>query len=200
MRFGRLLVVSECGGRVVLCQCDCGTTKRIRKIRLTVTVGPTRSCGCLRVDANRKRLSTHGQSCSKGEHRREYRSWRMMLNRCLNPNATGFNNYGGRGITVCERWRKFENFLADMGPRPAGKSIDRYPDNDGNYEPGNCRWATRQEQNLNTRTTKNAARYGGFTIRELAQRCGKSIATLRHRLKSGMSIDEAISRTVGRGA
>jgi hypothetical protein len=78
-----------------------------------------------------------------------------MIARCSNPNHIGYKRYGGRGITVCERWKGehgFENFLADMGERPRGKSLDRYPDNDGNYEPGNCRWATLPEQNSNQRT------------------------------------------------
>jgi hypothetical protein len=72
-----------------------------------------------------------------------------MLSRCTNPKATGYENYGGRGITVCSRWWSFENFLRDMGPRPEGLTLDRYPNNDGNYEPGNCRWATPKEQGEN---------------------------------------------------
>jgi hypothetical protein len=78
-----------------------------------------------------------------------------MHQRCNNPNNHAFDRYGGRGITVCDRWRSFENFLADMGERPPGMSIDRWPDNDGNYEPGNCRWATSREQRLNQRRQRS---------------------------------------------
>jgi hypothetical protein len=78
-----------------------------------------------------------------------YNSYRGMLNRCRYPNATGYKSYGGKGITVCERWQRFENFLQDMGVRPEGKSIDRHPNPAGNYEPGNCRWATPKEQQQN---------------------------------------------------
>jgi hypothetical protein len=81
-----------------------------------------------------------------------YRSWHGMRQRCSDPKQENYKYYGGRGITVCDRWQSFENFLADMGERPEGTSIDRYPDNDGNYEPGNCRWATRSQQQHNKRT------------------------------------------------
>jgi hypothetical protein len=77
----------------------------------------------------------------------------MMIARCTNPNQTGFAKYyGGRGVTVCERWSQFENFLADMGPRPRGKTLDRFPNPDGNYEPSNCRWATPRQQRENQRS------------------------------------------------
>ena len=82
-----------------------------------------------------------------------YKSWEGMRTRCNNPNAEKFHHYGGRGITVCERWNSYANFLADMGPRPEGRSLDRV-NNDGNYEPENCRWATAQEQRANRRDSQ----------------------------------------------
>lgn len=123
-----------------------------------------------------------------------------MLERCLNPNNRLYPEYGGRGISICERWMIFENFLADMGLRPKGTTIDRFPNNDGDYEPGNCRWATPKEQARNTRVTLFVELAGEeISLRELAETIGIKYGTMYHRVViSGWSIDQAIQKKDGR--
>jgi len=131
---------------------------------------------------------THGMSSSP-----EYRAWRTMISRCKNPNASAYKNYGGRGISVCQRWvESFENFLSDMGRRPSGLSIDRI-NNDGNYEPGNCRWATRTEQARNSRMAKPLT-FRGETMcfSAWAERTGIHWLTLYKRIKRGWSVEKAL--------
>ncbi len=127
-----------------LYECSCGTRKLI--LNHNVIRGLSKSCGCLKLDTLVKRNETHKLSDTA-----EYTIWNAMRQRCENPKQKAYKNYGGRGIEVCKRWLKFENFYADMGPRPSRKySIDRIY-NDGNYEPGNCRWATASDQQRNKR-------------------------------------------------
>lgn len=146
-RFGRLTVIDEPtpGARSeVGVRCDCGIEKTVATRALGTS---TNSCGCLGKEASSQRALTHGRTGTS-----EYRIWQGMKWRCLNPNYKPYPRYGGRGITVCDRWRdSFDAFLADVGPRPSKKhTLDRL-DNDGNYEPGNVAWRTYAEQNQNRR-------------------------------------------------
>lgn len=155
--FGRLTVLHYCGSRkdgkssasIWACLCECGKTVPV--IGYCVSRGETRSCGCLQVDMVKAAAVTHGEGSVKARSP-EYVTWSCMKTRCYNENADQFPLYGGRGIKVCERWlNSFESFLEDMGRRPSkAHTIDR-KNSDGDYEPGNCRWATPTQQANNRR-------------------------------------------------
>lgn len=151
--FGRLTVVSKVGMKgtrqLWLCKCTCGnehaaTTSDLR-------YGSVQSCGCF-LKGHTAANFRHGHS-ERHNSSATYNSWRGMIERCTNPKQPHYRHYGGRGIKFCPQWATFENFLADMGERPEGKTLDRI-NVDGNYEPSNCRWATTTEQALNTRRRK----------------------------------------------
>lgn len=158
-KFGRLTVTGRdpVNRRPVkwMCRCECGTEKSIYSDALKR--GRSTSCGCYRKEASlavmlANRAAFIGARLRHGMFDTPtHRSWNSMLQRCGNPNRDNYEFYGGRGICVCDRWKTFENFLADMGERPEGCTLDRYPNNNGNYEPGNCRWATHAQQMKNRR-------------------------------------------------
>jgi hypothetical protein len=151
--FGKLTVICRAGSNrdrkaTWLCKCECG--KEAVVAGRSLRCGETKSCGCLRYET-RPRLH-HGHN-RKGLVTSTYVIWIGMIKRCGNSKSDQFHNYGGRGISVCERWKVFNNFLDDMGERPSGMSLDRFPDRDGDYEPGNCRWSTPAQQAQNTNRT-----------------------------------------------
>lgn len=192
-KFGRLSVAGfyarEGGKRLWSCNCDCGTACVIVPTG-KLKEGLKLSCGCLQREVASKRLRTHGQSRTP-----EHRAWNGMRARCLNPSASGYADYGGRGIVVCERWlTSFEAFFDDMGRKPSARhSLERI-DVNGNYEPGNCCWATRKEQARNTRTTKWLSVDG--VVASLAEHCekrGLRYGTVLWRLRAGMSPEMALS-------
>lgn len=179
--FGRLTVLellperSANGSKVWKCRCSCGKYHAAQACNLNF--GQTNSCGCLKEQT--KSNFRHG-----GCGTREYAIWKGLTKRCYNPKAVHYHNYGGRGIKVCSRWRNsFENFLADMGKCPKGKSIDRFPDKDGDYKPSNCRWATHTEQARNRRNNF-LIEYRGETkcLQEWAEIFGLKSMLLRRRL------------------
>jgi hypothetical protein len=199
-RFERLLVVRFAGRTakdliVWECLCDCGKTcfHTSNGLRSKVERSRRRSCGCLGPDVTRERSTTHGKTRTP-----EYHTWRSMIERCENPNATGFDRYGGRGITICDRWRKsFESFLEDVGERPEkDMQLDRI-DNDGNYEPGNCRWATMKEQANNRRKRKPrlTIAFNGHekTIPQWAEFLGISVSTIYLRRWKRLPVDQVLS-------
>jgi hypothetical protein len=156
-RFGKLMaleVIGRANGQALWkCVCDCGKISTAYGANLRK--GTTTSCGCRRKEPPHNKR--HGE---RRPETPEYKCWHSMRERCLNPKHPFFKDYGGRGITICERWNSYENFLDDMGRRPPDHVFDR-TDNDGNYEPSNCRWVTVTESNQNRRSSKrnNSGRF-----------------------------------------
>lgn len=191
-RFGKLVAINyvgstEKGHSKWLCKCDCGVEKIV--LATSLAKGATVSCGCHSAELTSFRAKSHGMS-SDGM----YAVWNTMIQRCCNDKSSSFENYGGRGINVCARWRIFENFYSDMGKRPSGMTIER-KDNDGDYCPENCCWASREDQAKNKRDSRNFEFNG--EKRTLAEICiiqGVNFETARKRLQKGWPIEKAVSK------
>ena len=195
--FGRVIVVGFAGTTerrsYWWCRCQCGEIGKYHHSKLlNGDQSQCRDCRYRRVAESR---TTHQKSLST-----EYSTWNSMHTRCTNPRNKSYADYGGRGISVCERWRSFENFLADMGPRPSREhSIDRI-DNNGNYCPENCRWSTRQEQCKNRRSTVFVFAFGETkTVTEWSMdgRCAVSRLCLGERIRKGWNAEVSITTPSG---
>ena len=189
--FERLTVIERNGalnGSVSWrCRCDCGNELVVRSRALRG--GATKSCGCLNQERRRERKTVHGMSDAP-----EGVAWRHMMQRCGKPKTQNFHRYGGRGISVCDLWHSFEHFYADMGPRPSPDHTLEREDNDRGYEPGNCVWATRDKQYSN-RSTNHRLTHNGktLTVTEWATKLGFQPMTIFSRLKSGWSVERALT-------
>lgn len=192
-QFGRWAILerdlsrSQSRGHHWLCRCTCGTVRTVRAFRLLS--GESLSCGCLARELIAQRNQTHGLYYTA-----EHRAWAGMRTRCRNPKSDSYDRYGGRGITVDSSWDSFEQFLADMGPRPgAGYSIERI-DNDGPYAPGNCRWATVLEQARNKHNNTRLTYHGQtMALSAWAEAKGIRADTIMARIGHGWSIEKALT-------
>lgn len=198
-RFGRLTVVGEGdlyrgpngkNRRRARCKCDCGNETDV--VCVYLRTGKTKSCGCAVVDAVRVRSVKHGHTVGR-KPTPEYRAWCEIVKRCEQAARSNFNDYGGRGIGICESWRSsFDQFYLDVGPRPSPKhSIDRI-NNNGNYEPGNCKWATSLEQCRNRRSNVWVTIDGEtLCLVDAARKYGIQRQTLAWRIRRGWSHEDA---------
>lgn len=191
-RFGRLVVLCRDGtkGKAATwkCLCDCGT--HCVTAGGSLRKGRSVSCGCWKRDGYGGACRTHADTKSN-----EYNTWKKIIGRCKNKKDAAYDRYGGRGITVCDRWLKYENFLSDMERRPsADHSIDRI-DNDGRYGPENCRWATASEQARNRRSNVIVDVDGEkMVLKDAAAKFGIPYKTVHARISNGWEVMEALTR------
>jgi len=196
---GRLTAIEptdrRSGNNVVWrCRCSCGTETFVHTGNLAT--GKTRSCGCWKRDRNFRHGATTHRSMSP-----EYSVWASMLRRCTNPKNPRFSRYGGRGITVCERWKDFASFIADMGPRPEGPLTIERLDNDGPYSPENCRWASYREQSRNTSQNRLLTLDGvTLCLQDWCVRLGLTRNAVNARLRSGWSVERILTTPLHRYA
>lgn len=194
-RFSRLLVISATEERYLdrqimwKCLCDCGN--EILTVSSWLKDGTVQSCGCLNRELTAKRNFKHGMTKTD-----TYRVWRKLFERCYNPKDKAYAYYGGRGISICERWYEFINFLSDMGLRPKRMQIDRI-NNNGNYEPSNCRWATSRQNNNNRRDNLKIEYQGeSHTIREWSDKTGIKYNVIHLRLYRRWPIDSIFTKPI----
>lgn len=191
-KYGRWLVIKRItvAGKQRVCwlsRCDCGAERTVQGNHLRS--GASTSCGCYSNEKTSERSRTHGLTGNA-----TYICWKTMWSRCRNHNRPDFKNYGARGITVCDRWKNFRLFLRDMGFRPANLTLERI-DNNAGYSPSNCKWASRSEQNNNTRRVRHIT-FNGETLPPSAwdKRLGFPPRCISKRLRSGWPVERAITR------
>ena len=203
--FGRLTVISlsgknKAGQSVWRCRCSCGNAKAV--LGTNLVSGRTSSCGCYKLQRIAESHTTHGHTKNHGKGSATYRSWVAMRRRCHEPGASNYRWYGARGVHICDRWMGtdgFKCFLEDMGESPSAKhSIDRFPDKDGNYEPGNCRWALPAEQSRN-RTDNVVLTLDGrsMCVADWAAALNLSRYTLYRRVRLGWTSEEVLTTPLG---
>lgn len=193
-RFERLLVLEEgsrgnCSQIKWRCKCDCGNFVEV--LGRSLRAGRTKSCGCYGRESLETRPLKHGHT-TQGRSSKTYQSWEAMINRCSNSNNKYWDNYGGKGISVCDRWKNFQNFLDDMGLKPDNLTLDRI-DNSKGYSKENCRWATRTQQNRNKKNNKLIT-FDGICqpISAWAEQKGLPDYVLRSRIRRGWNLEKAL--------
>lgn len=199
--FGKITIISyegkdHKGNTYWNCVCSCGNKMTIRGE--CVKSGRTVSCGKGKCSPKHKEPENRKATGKTSPHNYTYRSWNSMMKRCYSRNSNRFHSHGGRGIVVCDRWHTFSNFVEDMGERPQGLSIDRI-NNNGNYEPGNCRWATPKEQARNTRRSI-MIEYDGQTksLPEWCEILGLNYKSILARVENGWNHKEALTTPVSK--
>ena len=185
--FGEWSVIGHTSvSSMILCRCSCGVVKEV--MRSNVVQGISTNCGCKRIAAIRESATKHSASCN-GKKLKSFRTWIKMMERCYKPYASGYKNYGGRGIKVCDRWKDYVNFVSDMGEPKDNESIERI-DFNGDYEPNNCKWIARNEQNKNTSRTVFIE---GMCMKDFCNARGFPYEGFQAQIRRGKTIEETIN-------
>ena len=177
----------KCGNRIWKCRCNCGTVRNVTASHLKD--GVSKSCGCFNLERLSETKTTHGEAGRTAE----YGIWAGMITRCTNTKTKRFLRYGGRGIKVCKRWRKYENFLLDMGRRPDGLTLER-KNNNGDYSPKNCVWASWTDQQ-NNRSDNKIISFNGekLTMAQWSKKTGIAYAAIQRRIRDGWPLERTLT-------